>query len=506
MRLWPTRSPSFARIGTDRRQQQLRGLEPAEVRVADAEVHHEVRDERDVKPWIMPLTSSSTNSHPTSANVIVPADRVVVDPMDGMVLGRRLGWRDDGAIDRGRRPHQALRREDRGRRRAVPGSAGARHGIPRGRTGGQDHDAADDARPRHPDQWHRDLRRAPLRGAARPPAHRRDGARGSSFHPGGPGATTCACSPPRGCRTSGSTPRSRRPGWWRPGERRLALYSGMRQASACPRLWRPRRPCARRADQRARPRGHPLDPRVPARPRRGGPHGPDLLHLAHGGAADRRRRDRDSRGRIVHQGPLESLQTRPTVLVDAPDRDALASALAAAEPRPAAAARAPSPTSTRPRSRDRARRGVALSPLRADAAGIEDVFFQPPRPSTTRRSAPPGRGGRAMIRAIRAEARKLDHPDVVGLAIVLFGYVASPGGLRRALRGDRDGADRRRGGHGGAAIPGEFLSPLVCRHGRRLRHPLILGTLGDRGGAPPHADPGLPRRAPRARVLGPSSS
>ena len=48
--LWPIMSPSFARIGTTmRRQQQLGGLEPVEVGVADAQVLDEVGDERHVE-------------------------------------------------------------------------------------------------------------------------------------------------------------------------------------------------------------------------------------------------------------------------------------------------------------------------------------------------------------------------------------------------------------------------------------------------------------------------
>jgi len=84
-----------------------------------------------------------------------------------------------------------------------------------------------------------------------------------------------------------------------------------------------------------------------------------------------------ARGRLVHQGTLEELESRDAVVVDAPDRLALAAALAAG-----GLVVEPAATGWRVRGAGPAavgaiaqRAGIALSLLRADADGLEDVFL-----------------------------------------------------------------------------------------------------------------------------------
>jgi ABC-2 type transport system ATP-binding protein len=84
-----------------------------------------------------------------------------------------------------------------------------------------------------------------------------------------------------------------------------------------------------------------------------------------------------SRGRIVHEGSLDDLGTAATVLVDAPDRPALAKALAAAG---LAVAESPAGLAVSGTAVDIGaiahRAGVPLSLLQTERAGLEDVFLQ----------------------------------------------------------------------------------------------------------------------------------
>ena len=84
-----------------------------------------------------------------------------------------------------------------------------------------------------------------------------------------------------------------------------------------------------------------------------------------------------SRGRIVHQGSLDDLETAATVLVDAPDRGALRSALQAAglavsETDAGLAVSAPSADV----GAIAHRAGVPLSLLHQERAGLEEVFLE----------------------------------------------------------------------------------------------------------------------------------
>ena len=84
-----------------------------------------------------------------------------------------------------------------------------------------------------------------------------------------------------------------------------------------------------------------------------------------------------SRGRIVHQGSLDDLETAATVLVDAPDRDALRSALRAAG---LAVSDTDAGLAVSAASADVGaiahRAGVPLSLLQQERAGLEQVFLE----------------------------------------------------------------------------------------------------------------------------------
>jgi ABC-2 type transport system ATP-binding protein len=84
-----------------------------------------------------------------------------------------------------------------------------------------------------------------------------------------------------------------------------------------------------------------------------------------------------SRGRIVHQGSLDDLETAATVLVDAPDRDALRSALRAAG---LAVTDTDAGLAVSAASADVGaiahRAGVPLSLLQPERAGLEEVFLE----------------------------------------------------------------------------------------------------------------------------------
>lgn len=85
-----------------------------------------------------------------------------------------------------------------------------------------------------------------------------------------------------------------------------------------------------------------------------------------------------SRGRLVRQGALDTLETRPEVIVDAPDRVALAAALRAAgiEPVPRETGLAVHDVDTASVGAVANDAGVALSLLQHVSGGIEDVFFE----------------------------------------------------------------------------------------------------------------------------------
>jgi len=85
-----------------------------------------------------------------------------------------------------------------------------------------------------------------------------------------------------------------------------------------------------------------------------------------------------SRGRIVRQGPLDVLEARPAVLVDAPDRAALAAALAAAglESTAREAGLAVLDVDAEHVGAIAHAAGVPLRLLQPESGGIEDVFFQ----------------------------------------------------------------------------------------------------------------------------------
>ena len=85
-----------------------------------------------------------------------------------------------------------------------------------------------------------------------------------------------------------------------------------------------------------------------------------------------------SKGKVVHTGGLEALETRTSVLVDAPDRAGLAAAFAAAGLQGAILAEGFSVVGTEPAEIGAIalRAGVSLSLLKPVTEGIEDVFFQ----------------------------------------------------------------------------------------------------------------------------------
>jgi ABC-2 type transport system ATP-binding protein len=84
-----------------------------------------------------------------------------------------------------------------------------------------------------------------------------------------------------------------------------------------------------------------------------------------------------SRGRIVHEGSLDDLESAPTVLVDAPDRAALRSALEAAglavSPADGGLLVTAAPVDIGALAH---RAGVPLSLLKPERAGLEEVFLE----------------------------------------------------------------------------------------------------------------------------------
>lgn len=84
-----------------------------------------------------------------------------------------------------------------------------------------------------------------------------------------------------------------------------------------------------------------------------------------------------SRGRIVHEGSLDDLESAPTVLVDAPDRDALRTALQAAgfavSDTEVGIAVSGAPADIGAIAH---RAGIPLSLLQRERAGLEEVFLE----------------------------------------------------------------------------------------------------------------------------------
>lgn len=83
-----------------------------------------------------------------------------------------------------------------------------------------------------------------------------------------------------------------------------------------------------------------------------------------------------ARGRIVHQGTLDELETGARVRVDAPDRGALARSLAGVEYVADADGFLVSGVSAEVIGRRMVQTGVALSLLQPERGGLEDAFFQ----------------------------------------------------------------------------------------------------------------------------------
>jgi ABC-2 type transport system ATP-binding protein len=83
-----------------------------------------------------------------------------------------------------------------------------------------------------------------------------------------------------------------------------------------------------------------------------------------------------ARGRVVHQGTLDELDTGARVLVDAPDRDALARALAGAEIAPTDGGLLVTGVPAEQIGARAHAMGVPLSLLAPQRDGLEDVFLQ----------------------------------------------------------------------------------------------------------------------------------
>lgn len=222
--------------------------------------------------------------------------------------------------DRGSRPDQALRRQDRCVQPFLPGAARVRHRLPGAQRLRQVDDDADDPRPGQPHLGAGDDRRLPVPQAAerspsgRRAAGRQGGARRSRGpqpsaelgpavrHPGPPGG--------RGARRRGP-----------PGRGAEALQGLLARHGAAARhrgraARRPPGAAVRRARQRPRPRGHPLGPQPDEVARRGGSYGLRLLAPDERDGADRRPPDRD-RARSaprryeragLHRGELRGLR------------------------------------------------------------------------------------------------------------------------------------------------------------------------------------------------------
>ena len=175
----------------------------------------------------------------------------------------------------------------------VRGPTRSSHRVPRAERRRQDHDAAYAAQPRYAHRGHRHHRRAAVRRPSRSGQHRRGGAGGVQRAQG-----PLRAQPSAGDRGLGRP--ARQPG--RRGARTGRAHTGgeaqvqgllaghapaSRHRRRTPR--RPARAHPRRARQRPRPRGHPLDARPAQGPRDERPHGPGVQPPALRDADPRRR-------------------------------------------------------------------------------------------------------------------------------------------------------------------------------------------------------------------------
>ncbi len=198
--------------------------------------------------------------------------------------------------DRGCRPDQALRRQDRSAQPLLPSAARRSHRLPRAQRLGQVDDDAHDPRPGQPHRRTRDHRRPPLSQAAqrRPPgrrAPRRQGGARRPLRPQPPAEPGPAVGHPGPARGRGAR-RGRPPG------RGPAAFQGLlprHGPAARHRRRAARRPpgaAVRRAGQRPRPRGHPLGAQPDEGARGGGPYRLRLVAPDERDGTDRRPPDR----------------------------------------------------------------------------------------------------------------------------------------------------------------------------------------------------------------------
>ena len=210
--------------------------------------------------------------------------------LDGWrTVSTRIAW----SHDRARGADQAVRRQDRRRPSHLQRAARHRHRLPRPERRGQVHDDADDARSGQPHQRRRSGSTASTTGSSGPAEVHRGAAGGQGDARRAHAPTTTCCAWPRATasRTSGSTRC-----WTLVGLTTVAkktpkgfsLGMGQRLGIAAALLGDPRDPDVRRAGQRPRPRGHPLDPQSDEAPRARGPYGLRLLPSDERNGADRR--------------------------------------------------------------------------------------------------------------------------------------------------------------------------------------------------------------------------
>src|SRR5699024_1572693 len=176
--------------------------------------------------------------------------------------------------DRGTRPDQTFRRQDRSRQPIVPGPTGARHRVPRAERRGQVHHDADDPGTRPPLERKCPRRRQAIRATHESDARDRCPARGQIRPPGAqrlqppvvPGTSRRHSEAPgtRGTGTRRITGRGEASHRWVLARNVTTTRTGTGTAR------RPTNPDARRTGQRARPRGHPLGSRTAQESRRGG--------------------------------------------------------------------------------------------------------------------------------------------------------------------------------------------------------------------------------------------
>src|SRR5262245_20217251 len=283
--------------------------EPASVRLTAAEKSR-TRADTDRCSSTPPLSSSPPFAQ-SRRDTIVTVPRVGEEPARPRHRGEWPRWlrcvmrragrtsyrRDHGRGDRGARTDEALRRHARRRRVVV-----LRPGRPRDRLrrtqrrGEVDHDA-DGAGSGRARRRRGPCQRPPLR-SGDPSAARRGRPLGGGCHPPGsarprpPALAGPQQRPAPPARRRGPRPRRPRTGR-RPTHRRVLARHDPTARDRRGHARRPARPHVRRAGQRPRPRGHPMDPRVPALPRRRGPGGVRVESPHERAGGHRRPRDRD---------------------------------------------------------------------------------------------------------------------------------------------------------------------------------------------------------------------